>query len=127
MITVIVDFPVAERTPYAFTEHEHEVIKALGNTMIEKEVISFWQYGETDERDEWYVMVDHFGAERIVINKAEDGKCYCMRNMNPSIAYDDIETYIEELWGRGWNLVAEELNSKHTATILEFHPLVQQA
>lgn len=123
----VIEFPTAVRVPNTFTEHEHEVIKALGNTMIAKDVMAYWQYGETEEGDEWYVMVDHFGAERIVFNKAENGKCHCLRNMDTSPAYNDIEQYIEDMWGTGWTEVSNELHSQHTATILEFHELVKQA
>jgi hypothetical protein len=124
---VILQFPIRTRDPFTFTEHEHEVIKTLGDTMVAKNAIQYWHYGETDEGDEWYVFIDHFGSERLVFNKAEDGACRCMRNMNPSPLEMDIEKYISDMWGNGWESVAREVDNEHTATILEFHPLAKQA
>lgn len=123
----VVNLPIRKRKPHTFTEHEHEVIKTLGDTMVRKNAIRYWQFGKTDEGDEWYVLVDHFGSERICFNKVADGKCYCLRNLDPVPVYDDIEAYISDMWGKGWDAVAKEVNDEHTATILEFHTLAQQA
>ena len=106
-----------------FDEHTHELIKCLGNTLVDKGIIAWWDYGETDEKDEWYTYVDHFGNCRVIFNAVDkpDHAIIC-RNRMSTVSEAPVESYILDIFAGGWANVAKDIDNDHLGSLLEFGP-----